>query len=303
MHGGGVTSEESNYRLGFWFALLAAAGFSGKAIFVKLAYGAAPVDAVTLLALRLLYALPVFVWVALDAQRKEPPLTRRDWLVLSALGLLGYYGASILDFLGLQYITAGLERLILFTYPTLTVLIGVAFMGKSLSRREVGALLLSYAGIGLAFVHDLHVAGEPAAVILGGVLVFGSSLSYAFYLAGSAPAITRLGAMRFSALATIVSTGATVLHQLLTQPIEAYLQPLPVHLYALGMALVSTVMPVFAQSAAIARIGSSRSVLVGTVGPMLTIFFGWMILDEPVSLAQLTGAGLVLVGVLLVTRR
>ncbi len=298
-----MSAEDSNYRLGFWFALLAALGFSGKAIFVKLAYGAANVDAVTLLALRLLYALPVFVWVAIDAQRKGPALTRRDWLMLSALGLLGYYGASILDFLGLQYITAGLERLILFTYPTLTVLIGVVFMGKSLSRREVGALLLSYGGIGLAFAHDLHLAGEPAAVILGGVLVFGSSLSYAFYLAGSAPAIKRFGAMRFSALATLVSTGATVLHQALAQPIEAYLQPLPVHAYALGMALISTVMPVFAQSAAIARIGSSRSVLVGTVGPMLTIFLGWIILDEPVSLAQLSGAGLVLAGVLLVTRR
>jgi drug/metabolite transporter (DMT)-like permease len=298
-----VKSEDSNYRLGFWLALLAAAGFSGKAIFVKLSYGAAPVDAVTLLALRLLYSLPVFLWVAFDTQRNGPPLTRRDWLMLGALGLLGYYGASIFDFLGLQYITAGLERLILFTYPTLTVLIGVVFMGKSFSRREMGALLLSYAGIGLAFVHDLRLAGEPATVILGGALVFGSSLCYAFYLAGSAPAIARLGAMRFSALATIVSTGATVLHQALAQPLEAYLQPLPVHAYALGMALISTVMPVFAQSAAIARIGSSRSVLVGTVGPMLTIFLGWIVLDEALSLPQLLGAALVLAGVLLVTRR
>lgn len=296
-----MTAEDSNYHLGLWLALLAAAGFSGKAIFVKLSYGAASVDAVTLLALRLLYSLPVFIWVAL--QRKGPPLAGRDWLMLCVLGLLGFYGASILDFLGLQYISAGLERLILFTYPTLTVLIGVLFMGKALSRREIGALVLSYAGIGLAFVHDLQVAGEPEAVVLGGALVFGSSLSYAFYLAGSAPAIKRLGAMRFSALAAIVSTGAAMLHQAVSQPFSAYLQPMPVHFYALGMALLSTVMPVFAQSAAIARIGPSRAVLIGTIGPILTIFLGWLVLDESISMSQMVGTALVMAGVLLVTRR
>ena len=296
-----MTAEDSNYRLGLWLALLAAAGFSGKAIFVKLSYGAASVDAVTLLALRLVYSLPVFIWVAF--RRKGPTLSAPDRLMLCVLGLLGFYGASILDFLGLEYISAGLERLILFTYPTLTVLIGVLFLGKGMSRREVGALILSYVGIGLAFVHDLQVAGDTDAVILGGALVFGSSLSYAFYLAGSAPAIKRLGAMRFSALAAIVSTGAALLHQAVSQPFSAYLQPLPVHVYALGMALLSTVMPVFAQSAAIARIGPSRAVLIGTIGPILTIFLGWLVLDESISMSQMVGTALVMAGVLLVTRR
>ena len=296
-----MTAEDSNYRLGLWLALLAAAGFSGKAIFVKLSYGAASVDAVTLLALRLVYSLPVFIWVAF--RRKGPTLSAPDRLMLCVLGLLGFYGASILDFFGLQYISAGLERLILFTYPTLTVLIGVLFLGKGMSRREVGALILSYVGIGLAFVHDLQVAGDTDAVILGGALVFGSSLSYAFYLAGSAPAIKRLGAMRFSALAAIVSTGAALLHQAVSQPFSAYLQPLPVHVYALGMALLSTVMPVFAQSAAIARIGPSRAVLIGTIGPILTIFLSWLVLDESISMSQMVGTALVMAGVLLVTRR
>ena len=296
-----MTAEDSNYRLGLWLALLAAAGFSGKAIFVKLSYGAASVDAVTLLALRLVYSLPVFIWVAF--RRKGPTLSAPDRLMLCVLGLLGFYGASILDFLGLEYISAGLERLILFTYPTLTVLIGVLFLGKGMSRREVGALILSYVGIGLAFVHDLQVAGDTDAVILGGALVFGSSLSYAFYLAGSAPAIKRLGAMRFSALAAIVSTGAALLHQAVSQPFSAYLQPLPGHVYALGMALLSTVMPVFAQSAAIARIGPSRAVLIGTIGPILTIFLSWLVLDESISMSQMVGTALVMAGVLLVTRR
>jgi drug/metabolite transporter (DMT)-like permease len=293
-------------RLGVAFALLAALGFSFKAIFVKLAYAvpqAVPVDAVTLLSLRMVFALPVFVWVGFHSSRSAPPLSRRDWLMLTALGLLGYYGASILDFVGLRYITAGLERLILFTYPTLTIVIGVLFMGKTASRREIGALALSYAGIGLAFVHDLQVAGETTTVLIGAAFVFGSALSYAFYQAGSEPAIRRLGAARFTALAMLVSTLATVLHFLIAQPITALSQPLPVYFYGASMALFSTVLPVFMNSAAIRRIGSAKSVLIGTLGPILTIFFGWWLLGEPLSLAQMIGAGLVLAGVLLISRR
>jgi drug/metabolite transporter (DMT)-like permease len=296
----------SSERLGVALAILAALGFSFKAIFVKLAYAvpqAVPVDAVTLLSLRMVFALPVFVWVAVVASRAAPPLTRRDWLMLGALGLLGYYGASILDFIGLRYITAGLERLILFTYPTLTVMIGVLFMGKTLSRREIGALLLSYAGIALAFFHDLEFAGDSRAVLTGVAFVFASSLSYAFYLSGSASMIHRLGSLRFTAVAMLISTLATLLHFLAAQPLSALAQPLPIYVYGAGMALFSTVLPVFWQSAAIRRIGSSKAVLIGTVGPMLTIFFGWWLLGEPLSLAQIGGACLVLAGVLLVSRR
>lgn len=303
---GAAMLERHGHRLGLWLALGAAFGFSFKAIFVKLAYAvpqAVPVDAVTLLSLRMVFALPVFLWVGFQSSRAAPPLARRDWLLLTALGLLGYYGASILDFVGLRYITAGLERLILFTYPTLTVMIGVLFMGKKLSRREVAALVLSYAGIGLAFAHDLEFAGETRVVLLGAAFVFASSLSYAFYLAGSAPMIQRLGAARFTALAMLVSTGATQLHFFATQPLTALVQPLPVYAYGAAMALFSTVLPVFMQSAAIRRIGSARAVLIGTIGPMLTIFFGWWLLAEPISLAQIAGTGLVLTGVLLVARR
>lgn len=292
-------------RLGVALAILAALGFSFKAIFVKLAYAvpqAVPVDAVTLLALRMLFALPVFVWIGLQSSRAAPPLTRRDWLMLTALGLLGYYGASILDFIGLRYITAGLERLILFTYPTLTIMIGVLFMGKPLARREIGALALSYAGIALAFFHDLEFVGETGAVLLGVAFIFASSLSYAFYLAGSATMIQRLGPARFTALAMLVSTLATLLHFLAAQPLSAFVQPLPIYAYGAGMALFSTVLPVFWQSAAIRRIGSAKAVLIGTLGPVLTIFFGWWLLGEPLSLAQTAGAGLVLAGVLLVSR-
>lgn len=290
-------------RLGIALAVLAALGFSFKAIFVKLAYAAAPVEAVTLLSLRMVFALPVFLWIGFTASRSAPPLTRRDWGMLVALGLLGYYASSMLDFLGLQYISAGLERLILFTYPTLTVLIGVLFMGQALEKRQLGALVLSYAGIGLAFAHDLQIAGDMRTVLIGAAFVFGSALTYAMYSAGAEPAIRRLGSARFAALAMLVSTAATQVHFFAAQPLSALVQPLPVYAYGAAMALFSTVLPVLWQSAAIRRIGSARAVLIGTLGPVLTIFFGWWLLAEPISAAQLAGAGLVLAGVLLVSRR
>lgn len=251
----------------------------------------------------MVFSLPAFLWIGFTASRQAPALSWRDWSMLTVLGLLGYYGASILDFLGLQYISAGLERLILFTYPTLTVLIGVFWQGKPLSRREVGALLLSYAGIALAFAHDLDLAGDHARVLVGVAFVFASSLSYAFYLAGSAAAIQRFGAARFTALALLISTAATQLHFFATQPLSALRQPLPIYAYGAAMAIFSTVLPVFMQSAAIRRIGSAQAVLIGTLGPVLTIFFGWGLLDEALSAAQLAGATLVIAGVVLVSRQ
>ena len=296
----------SNERLGLALAVLAALGFSFKAIFVKLAYAvpqAQPVDSVTLLALRMAFSLPFFAWVGWSASRKLAPLQARDWLTVLALGLLGYYGASILDFMGLQYISASLERLILFVYPTLTLLLGVLFLGKKASGRELGALLLSYLGIGLAFAHDLHIAGDTRQVLIGAALVLGSALSYAFYQAGSEPAIRRMGTARFTALAMLVSTLASLLHFAATQPLQALVQPAPVYLYALGMAVFSTVLPVFMASAAIRRLGASKTALVGSLGPVLTIFFSIWLLDEPLSVWQIGGAALVLGGVLLISVR
>jgi len=298
--------NDSPDRVGVTLAVLAAFGFSFKAILIKLAYAVPmvrPVDPVTLLSLRMVLSLPAFVWVAFRYSRAAPPLVCRDWCMLLVLGLLGYYGASLFDFLGLQYISAGLERLILFTYPTLTILIGVLFMGRSLHRNELYALLLSYAGIGLAFAHDLEFSSDMRNVVIGGLFVFGSSLTYALYLSGSAPMIKRLGAMRFTALVMIVSTAAAQAHFFVSQPVSAYFLPARTYAYVAAIVAFSTVLPMFMQSASIARIGPSRSVLIGTIGPVLTIFFGWWILDEPMSVAQMAGTGLVLTGVLLVSRR
>nr|MBP8162380.1 DMT family transporter [Propionivibrio sp.] len=212
-------------------------------------------------------------------------------------------GASVFDFIGLQYISAGLERLIIFTYPTLTLLIGVLFMGKAIRAREIGALLLSYAGIGLAFMHDLQFGSDTRLVLIGALFVFASSISYALYLSGSAPMIQRLGAARFTALAVLASTISTLLHFLLTQPVAALNQPVPVYAYAAAMSLFSTILPVFMLAAAIRHIGSTTAALIGTLGPVLTVVFSWWLLDEPISLAQMAGTTLVLGGVLLVSAR
>ncbi len=292
--------ERSN-AYGASLALLAALGFSLKAIFVKLAYPYG-VDAITLLALRMGFSLPVFLWVGLAHQRAGANLSGGDWGRLFLLGCLGYYGASILDFWGLQFISAGLERLILFTYPTLTILIGVLFQGKPFAKREGLAVALCYIGIGFAFMHDLG-QGDSQNVWIGTALVFGSSVSYALYLSGSGSMIARLGAMRFSALAMLVSSAVTLLHFATSQPLTAFIQPLPVYGWALAMALFATVVPVFAQSAAIRSLGAGSASLFGMVGPLLTIGFGWWLLDESISLAQMAGAGLVLIGILMVSRR
>ena len=292
---------ERSHAYGASLALLAAFGFSLKAIFVKLAYPHG-VDAITLLALRMGFALPVFLWVGLAHQRAGASLSGGDWGRLFLLGCLGYYGASILDFWGLQFISAGLERLILFTYPTLTILIGVLFQGKAFTRREGVAIALCYTGIGFAFMHDLNL-GDTRSVLIGGALVFASSVSYAFYLSGSGPMIARLGAMRFAALAMLFSSAVTLIHFLAVQPLTAFIQPLPVYGWALAMALFATVIPVFALSAAIRRIGAGPASLFGMVGPILTIGFGWWLLGEPISIEQTIGAIFVVLGILIVSRR
>lgn len=296
-----MSGSSSTERLGVLLAILAALGFSLKAIFVKLAY-AWPVSAITLLALRMLFSLPVFVWVGWHVGKTAPALSRRDILLLCFLGLCGYYGSSLLDFMGLQYISAALERLILFTYPMLVVLIARIVFKRQLRGRELASILLSYAGISFAFAHDLNLAQESDAVWLGAGLVFASSLAFAAYLSGSGAMIARLGSARFTALCMLVSTLGTLVHFAISQPFAALvILPWQVYALTLAMAVFSTVLPVFMQSAAIRRIGASRAVLIGAIGPMFTIFFGWWWLNESISIHQITGAALVLAGMLLVS--
>lgn len=290
-------------RFGLLCAVLAAVGFSFKAILVKLAYRYG-VDAETLLALRMAFSLPFFIAMGwMSAHRATRRLTPRDGAWLFGLGLLGYYLASYLDFLGLHYISAALERLILFVYPTLVVLLSALWLGQPLTRRTLGALALCYAGIALAVAHDLRLAGTARDLALGGVLVFGSALSYALYLLGNGKIVGRLGAVRVTAFASLIACGLGIGQFLLLRPVAALVQPGPVYALALAMALFSTVLPVWAVSEAIRRIGAGPVALTGSLGPIVTLLLAWLLLDETLGVAQLAGVALVIAGVTVMARR
>src|SRR5213078_974263 len=204
----GPSPVHGRHWVGPMLAVVGVLGFSFKAILIKLAYAWEPIDAVTLLTLRMIYSAPIFLLMALFATargRATTPLTRSDWLRIVWLGFIGYYLASLVDFMGLQYVTAALERLMLYLYPTIVVVISAIFLKQRITGRILLALALSYAGILLVFARDLSLAGDPHAIWVGGALVFAGAFLYALYLVGAGPVIARLGSLRFIALAMLVS--------------------------------------------------------------------------------------------------
>ena len=293
----------SNRWIGPLFAVVGVLGFSFKAILIKLAYGWTSIDPITLLTLRMLYSAPFFVamaWIAgrsPDAQRLAPS----DWGSLVWLGFLGYYLASFLDFVGLQYITAALERLLLFLYPTIVIVLSALLLKKPITQRAVIALALSYAGIAFVLWQDVRVGGDARATAIGGALVFASAIAYAFYLVQAGAVIARLGSLRFIAWAMLASTACVLIHFALTRPPAALDVPASIHKLTLAMAVFSTVLPTWLIAESIRRMGANTASLVGSLGPVFTIGLGAMILGEPVHVLQLVGAALVLGGVMLAT--
>jgi drug/metabolite transporter (DMT)-like permease len=289
--------------MGTLLAVLGVLGFSFKAILIKLAYRVAPPDPVTLLTLRLLYAAPFFVLMAWWSGRGAPRISPRDARGIVALGFIGYYLSSLLDFLGLQYVTASLERLVLFLYPTIVVVLSAIFLKQRITRSALAALALSYAGITLAVWHDMRIGGDAGPIVLGSALVFASAVGYAVYLVGAGGIIARLGSSRFIAWAMLASALCIALQFVLTRPLSALAAPVPVQLLALAMAIFCTVLPTWMIAESIRLIGASTASLVGSLGPIFTIGFGALMLGEAVNLLQLVGAALVLAGVMLVSRR
>jgi drug/metabolite transporter (DMT)-like permease len=287
-------------------AAIGVLGFSFKAILIKLAYAKYPaIDAVTLLALRMIFSAPFFVAMAWWASRPADarPFSRRDWTSLAWLGFIGYYLASLVDFMGLKYISAGLERLVLFLYPTMVVLLSALWEDKPITRRTMLALVISYAGIVLVFLHDLNFSADPSALLTGGALVLASAFLYAVYLVRAADVIGRIGSLRFISWAMLASTVCVLLHFGLTRPIALLDVPASIYWISLAMAVFSTVLPTWLIAESIRRIGSNAASLVGSIGPVFTIGLGALILGEPVYAVQLAGAALVLVGVTIVTLR
>ena len=289
--------------LGAALAFTGAILFSTKAVIVKLAYRY-EVDSISLLALRMLFSLPFFLAVAfLSRQQKQNrrlPIGRRDGLRILLLGVLGYYLASLFDFIGLKYITASLERLILFVYPTLVLLIGAVVYREPISRRQLGALLLTYLGIAIAFSEGLYLSGDQN-FVLGAALIFSGALAYAAYIVGSGRLLPRIGTLRFTSLAMTASAAAVLAHHGIAYRWQLFGFPPEVYGLAALMALIATVLPSFLLSEGIRLIGSGNASIIGSVGPISTIVLAYFFLGERLGWLQWAGTALVISGVLVIT--
>lgn len=288
---------------GLLFATAGAIAFSGKAIIVKLSYTYG-VDAVTVIMYRMLFALPFFIAIGVWAERqtiaRENPLTRQDVIDIVGLGFVGYYLSSYLDFLGLQYITASLERLILYLNPTLVVLLGWAVYKKPIHPVRMLAMAISYSGVILVFTHELSFAGSN--VVLGGSLVLGSAVSYALYMLYSGQRVQRIGALRLVGWATSVACVCCIAQFVVLRPLSAAVVPVEVLWLGVLNAVACTVAPVLMVMMAIERIGAALTAQTGMIGPMSTIALGVWLLNEPLNVWIGAGTLLVVSGVFIVSK-
>jgi drug/metabolite transporter (DMT)-like permease len=289
----------SNFSSGLLLAAAGSIAFSGKAIIVKLAY-LHGVDAITLVMLRMLFALPFFIAMAWWAGRHQAPLTRTDWLGVLGLGFLGYYLSSFLDFLGLQYISASFERLILYLNPTLVLVLGWVLYKRKITSRQGMAMAVSYSGVLLVFGHEVSLVGDN--IGLGAILVFGSAITYAIYLTYSGELVQRLGSLRLAGLATTVACFFCILQFVLLKPVAALNVVPEVIWLSMLNAIVCTVLPVLMIMMAIERIGPGLTSQIGMIGPLSTLTMGAFFLNETFNLWILMGTVLVLGGVFWVTK-
>lgn len=275
--------------------------FSTKAVLVKLAFRDTPVDAVSLLAARMFFALPFYLLAAWWSRPKGDvaPLTRKQWISILGLGLAGYYLSSLFDFMGLQYISAGLERLILFLYPSFSVLINAWVFREKVPKRQRWALALTYAGILLAYVGELTIDSDNPGFFLGTGLIFLCSITFAIYISGSGRLIPQVGTTRFTAYVMLSSSFGVFLHFLLAGNYSILDQSADFVWYGLALGVVATVIPSFLISAGTRRIGSNNSSIISSIGPVSTIIQAWWLLDEPIFATQIIGTVLVLGGVVL----
>jgi drug/metabolite transporter (DMT)-like permease len=286
---------------GIAFAFFGVLAFSVRPILIKLSYAAHPVSPNTLLFLRMTLSLPFFLAIAWGLRNQAPRLTGRDWVNVGLLGFIGYYGASFLDFIGLQYVGAGVGRLILFLFPTLVLLLSFLFLHKKPSARELVALAVSYAGIALVVSTQIAPTTEGRFFLFGALLIFAGAFLYAVYLVAGSQVVRRVGSMRFTAYSMAISSIPAVLQFLVLEPLSSLELPGNVWLYAIVLASFSTVLPVFLQAEALKRIGANHFAIIGAVGPVSVAVTSAAGLDEPFTWVQALGGLLVIFGVLLVS--
>lgn len=300
---GTANSTRSLYS-GLIYVLLASLGYSTKAIIIKLGYGyGLQVTPIIYMTLRMGLSLPFFVAMLIVDQRhhNHPALTRDDWLHLIGLGIVGYYLAVYLDFVGLSYISASIERLILLLYPTLVVLLSALLYRRPISRKEGLALLISYLGIIVVFYEEFTLAGDN--LLPGATLIFGSAFTFATYLTGSGVMVQRIGAIRFTAYVLTIACITTLVHFAIDFDAQIFQLPTEVYWLALLMAIISTVAPALLMNIGIHKIGSGPAAIVSSIGPVMTIVLAWLVLDEVLTVVQMVGGVLVMVGAYVVGRR
>ena len=300
--------EKSKHHItltGFLIAFIGSILFSTKAIIVKKAFADVHVDALTLLAIRMIFSLPFYLITAfvITSHKNNIRLTTKEWFYIIALGLFGYYLSSLFDFIGLQYISAGLERLILFLYPSFAVLINALFFKQEIKRIQIWALVITYIGIGIAYFGELQTDTGNPNFYWGSFLIFLCSITYATYIAGSGYVIPKVGASKFTAYALLVSTAGVLLHYVLRGQYNVLQQSKDLWWYGVLLAVVATVIPTFMLSLALKKIGANNVAIISSIGPVSTIVQAHFVLGEPIFTEQIIGTVLVLVGVLLLSIR
>lgn len=285
--------------IGVGMVMLGAIGFSSKAVIVKLMYRYG-VDTISTLTLRMLFSIPFFFLVILYKYKKAPfhALSKKDKLLIPIMGIVGYYGSSLLDFLGLQYISAGLERLILFIYPTIVILLMAVLFKQKITKNQIIALVMTYLGISLALLTDFSL--NSANFFLGVSLIFSSALTYSVYLIGSGRIIPRVGSLLYTSYVMLVATACIFIHYLFSKGSGLWDFPKEVYQLNIWMAMIATVAPAFLTAEGIRLIGSDNMAIVGTIGPVSTIVLANIFLDEPIVLWQVIGTLFVLAGILLI---
>lgn len=300
-----------NPTRGALFVIAAAVLFAIKGIFIKLAYRHG-VEPTVLLTLRMLISLPFFLVVMARQRHCMSTIGTRDTLSIIGLGLCGYYVASFLDLLGLQYISAGLERMIIYLYPTFVVILGAVFLARRVSYQELTCLAGAYLGISIVFAKDLSlsavaapvmIAGTPVdAVAWGSLLTVGSALAFSIFVAFSESLIRKTGSALFTSMSMFTASIAIVIHFLATHSIADLQQPWQVYLYAIVLALLSTVLAALMMAEGIRHVGSSRAGALGTSGPVVTVIIAAVVLGEPVSASHVAGIIVIISSIYALTR-
>ena len=287
---------------GFLITILGAVFFSTKAIFVKLAFKSTGIDAVTLLTLRMLFSLPFYLVAAWIGSKKESAvtLTFRQWFFLILLGTFGYYLSSLFDFIGLQYVSAGLERLILFLYPTFSVLINTFLYKTKLNKTQVIALVLTYLGIGIAYIGEMKIDTSNPNFYFGSFMIFLCAITYSFYLVGTGRMIPKVGVTRYTAYAMLAATVGIFIHFLVTKNIQQIPFTPTLIGYSIALAIIATVLPSFMMSNGMKKIGSNNVSIITSIGPVSTIIQAHFFLGEKIIIPQVIGTALVIIGVLLI---